>query len=170
MATGSQVAYVIDITKFDANLAGGDVKDLTFQLLTRPLYVPDAVRDYKPLIGAIRRILAEPGANLMAVRSAESLVGTYGIINVVPGADARFVCWFWDRSAVTPGLVKAARDFIAYSKEFHALKRVTAQSACKELSRFLEMVGFKVEGRFRHGMKWDGRFHNLFQLRVIGEV
>lgn len=160
----------MNIEQFDVNLAGADVKDLSFQLLSRPLFVPDPLRDYKPLLSTMRRVLQEPGTNMMAIRNSETLVGTYGLINVVPGIDGRFVCWLWDKSAVTPGTVKAVRDFIAYSKDFHALRRVTAQSACEKMNRFLELVGFKVEGRFRHGMKWDNRFCNLYQLRVIGEI
>jgi len=161
---------MIEITQFDISLTGPDVKDLSFQLLTRPLFVPDPIRDYKPLLSVMRRVLEEPGANMMAIRNNDALVGTYGLINVVPGVDGRFVCWLWEKSAVTPGAVKAVRDFIAYSKDFHALRRVTAQSACSKMNRFLELVGFKIEGRFRHGFKWDNRFSNLFQLRVIGEV
>ena len=161
----------MEITQLDTNLTGSDIKDWTFQLLSRSLFVPDAIRDYKPLLSTVRRVLDEPGTNLMAVRSDDGvLVGVYGLINVVPGHDARFVCWLWDKAAVTPGLVKSIRDFIVYSKDFHALRRVTVQSACEKLNRLLELVGFKVEGRFRHGMKWDNRFHNLYQLRVIGEI
>lgn len=160
----------MNIESFDTTLTGADVKDLSFQLLTRPLFVPDPLRDYKPLLSVMRRVLQEPGTNMMAIRNDEKLVGTYGLINVVPGVDGRFVAWLWDRSAVTPGTVKAVRDFIAYSKDFHALRRVTAQSACEKMNRFLELVGFKVEGRFRHGMKWGEKFHNMYQLRVIGEI
>lgn len=159
-----------EITQFDVNLAGPDVKDLSFQLLSRPLFVPDPIRDYKPLLTVMRRVLQEPGTNMMAIRNDEKLVGTYGLINVVPGVDARFVAWLWDKAAVTGGTVHAVRDFIAYSKDFHALRRVTAQSACEKMNRFLELVGFKVEGRFRHGYKWGEKFHNMYQLRVIGEI
>jgi len=160
----------MEIIQFDINLAGADVKDLSFQLLNRPLFVPDPIRDYKPLLVVMRRVLQEPGTNMMAIRNNDTLVGTYGLINVTPGVDGRFIAWLWDKSAVTPGTVKSVRDFIAYSKDFHALRRVTAQSACEKMNRFLELVGFKVEGRFRHGFKWGEKFHNLYQLRVIGEV
>ena len=158
------------IEQLDTNLAGSDVKDWTFQLLSRPLFVPDPIRDYKPLLTTVRRVLEEPGTNFMAIRSdsGDTLLGVYGLFNVVPGVDARFACWLWDKAAVTPGLIKALKDFVVYSKDFHALRRVTVQSACEKMNRILELVGFKVEGRFRHGFKWNGKFHNMYQLRIIG--
>jgi len=161
------------IRKLDKNLAHEDWKVLTFHLLEEPLFVPDSLKGYGPLLLALKRVVDEPLSIFMGIYNDETdeLVGAFGIINIVPEDDARFVFWCWDKSAVTHTMVKECRDLITYVKGTYKLYRITAQSATDWLTRFLqEFIGFKVEGRFRGGYKHGGKFHNLYQLRVIGEL
>lgn len=157
--------------QLDKNLAGEDMKVFAFRLLNEPLFVPDSIRDYAPLLKALKRIVEEPLSVLMgAYNASDDLVGVFGVINIVPETDARFVLWTWGKPAVTPQLIKDCRDLLTYIKGTYELRRVTAQAASEGQSRLLQTIGFKVEGRFRNGYKHAGQFHNLFQLRIIGEL
>lgn len=157
--------------KLDKNLAAVDMKAFAFRLLNEPLFVPDDIRDYAPLLKTLKRVVDEPLSVLMgSYNDSDELVGVFGVINIVPETDAMFVLWTWGKPAVTPQLVKDCRDLLTYVKGTYELRRVTAKAASEGQSRLLQTIGFKVEGRFRSGYKHGGQFHNLFQLRVIGEL
>lgn len=157
--------------KLDKNLATGDMKAFAFRLLNEPLFVPDQIKDYAPLLKVLKRIVDEPLSVLMGAYDAnDELSGVFGVVNIVPETDARFVLWTWGKPAVTPQLIKDCRDLLTYIKGTYELRRVTAQAASEGQSRLLQVIGFKVEGRFRSGYKHGGQFHNLFQLRIIGEL
>jgi len=157
--------------KLDKNLATGDMKAFAFRLLNEPLFVPDQIKDYAPLLKALKRVVDEPLSVLMgAYDASDELTGVFGVVNIVPETDARFVLWAWGKPAVTPKLIKDCRDLLTYIKGTYELRRVTAQAASEGQSRLLQVIGFKVEGRFRSGYKHGGQFHNLFQLRIIGEL
>ena len=157
--------------KLDKSLATADMKAFAFRLLNEPLFVPDSIRDYAPLLKSLKRIVEEPLSVLMGAYDAnDELVGVFGVINIVPETDARFVLWTWGKPQVTPQLIKDCRDLLTYIKGTYELRRVTAQAASEGQSRVLQAIGFKVEGRFRSGFKHGGQFYNLFQLRIIGEL
>jgi len=140
-------------------------------LLNEPLFVPDSIRAYAPLLKTLKRIVEEPLSVLMgAYNDADELRGVFGVINIVPETDARFVLWTWGKPALTHRLVRDCRDLITYVKATYGLRRVTAQAASEKQSQVLQLIGFKVEGRFRSGYKHKGQFQNLFQLRIIGEL
>jgi hypothetical protein len=157
--------------QLDKNLAGEDMKVFAFKLLNEPLFVPDSIRDYAPLLKTLKRVVEEPLSVLMgAYNDADELRGVFGVINIVPETDARFVLWTWGKPALTHHLVRDCRDLITYVKGTYELRRVTALAASEKQSQVLQLIGFKVEGRFRSGYKHKGQYHNLFQLRIIGEL
>lgn len=161
---------MISVDALEPNVASDEVKDFAFHLMNDPLFLPDYMKNYSVVIRRLKAIFAESAGPLRAIKKDGTLVGVFGVIDIIPETDARFVCWIWGTKVLTPGLVKSMRDFLSYIKQCYSLRRVTTQSACDRMCRLLELVGFKIEGRFRHGFKWGGRFSNLYQLRVIGEV
>jgi len=158
------------IDALDLNLAGNDMKALTFELVERPLFVPDAIRDYRNLLRTVRRVTEGYGAEFRAIRHDDKLVGAFGVFNIVPQTDAEFALWIWDKTGLTHQTIRNIRDILTYMKDFHGLRRVTTHSADDRHVRILELIGFKIEGRFRHGYKSGGKFHNMYQLRIIGEL
>jgi RimJ/RimL family protein N-acetyltransferase len=157
------------IDPLDKNMTGEQMKKFTYYLLNGAYACPDAIRDYTPLVKVIKRLFNEKDNVFMAITTDHGLSGVYGIINVVKGHNAQFISWFWDKEAITPGVVHNIRNFLTYCKDVYSLKRVTAETSCDKHERILGLVGFKIEGRFRHGFKWHGEFRNLIRMRIIGE-
>ena len=161
---------MIDIKPLDRNFLGEQMKSLTFHLLNGPYYCPDAVRDYNPLVKTLKRLFEEKDAVFMALLNGQTLSGVFGLVNVCRGHQAQFISWIWDKPALTPGLIKKLRDFLIYCKDVYALKRIAAQTACEKHERILNLVGFKIEGRFRNAFRWNGELRPLVMMRIIGEL
>lgn len=158
------------IDPMDKNLAGEQVKELTFHLLHDHLFAPDHVRDMTPLLKRLRAVFAEKETALFGIYDDDgNMGGVFGLSGVIKGHDATFYLWLWGK-VLTPGLIKNIRNFLTYMKDLYELKRVTTVTADDKHLALLGLIGFKVEGRFRAGFKWDGKFFQLYQLRVIGEV
>ncbi|MCK7512152.1 MAG: hypothetical protein MZV70_54340 [Desulfobacterales bacterium] len=83
------------------------MKAFAYHLLNEHLFVPDVIRDYAPLLKTLKRIVEEPLSVLAgAYDASDELVGVFGVINIVPETDARFVLWTWGKPAVTPQLIR----------------------------------------------------------------
>lgn len=159
------------IDPLDKNLAGEQVKVLTYHLLHGHLFAPDNLRDLPTLLKRLKAVFAEKESVLFGIYNDEpEMVGVFGLTDIVRGHDAQFRFWLWGKGGMTPGLIKNVRNFLTYMKDLYELKRVTTTSADERHYEVLRLIGFKVEGRFRAGFKWDGKFYQLCQLRVIGEV
>lgn len=158
------------IDPLDKNLVGDRVTEFTFHLSHDRLFAPDHLRDVPSLLRQLKAAFAEKESVLFGIFNDDAMVGVFGLTNVVKGHDAQFRLWLWGKGGLTIGLVKNIRNFLTYMKDLYGLKRVTAQTADEDHLRLLGLIGFKVEGRFRAGFKWDGKYFQLYQLRVIGEV
>ena len=161
---------MVTIKPLDRSMTGDEFKKWTFHLLNGAYACPDAIRDYTPLVKVIKRLFDEKDNVFMSIVTDHGLVGVFGIINITKGHNAQFVSWFIDKGSVTAGVVKNIRNFLTYCKDVYSLKRITAETACDKHERILGIIGFKLEGRFRHGFKWHGGFRNLVRMRIIGEL
>jgi hypothetical protein len=137
--------------------------------MNKDMALPDSMKDYKKVTAFLKRVMAEPNTVLMGAYNDDGEIGAvFGVINAEVGDEGRFIMWMWDKKVMTCGLVKAIRNYLDYIVKNLELYRVTAQTPCKKMCRFLEIVGLKCEGRFKRAFRYNGRHFTLYQYRALG--
>jgi len=156
------------IKKLDAALAGDDMRAFTFQLMNRPLFLPDIYRHYQTLTQKITELL-KTSPELWGFYAGPELVAVAGVMNIQQSHDARFLFWAWDKRALTRDSVKWLGEYLDWIMDCFQLSRVTVQTPCENLARLCRLLGFKTEGRFARGFKHGGKLYTLLQLRKLRE-
>jgi len=153
------------IKRLDTSLIGGDFRELSFQLLHKPNYLPDCLRDIKAMSEQFVYMTNASG-QFMGAYDEDKLGGFWFLGDIVPGHEATFFGWFWDRW--TLGTVKSIRAYIKRYVGEYELARVTARTPDdKVYGRMLEQIGFKLEGRFKSAWKGGGNLSTLYCYRIL---
>lgn len=149
----------------DTNLAGADMKEFSFQLLNRPLYVPDVIHSTKAVIEEATRVFStcQPYA---IDNDNGKLGGVFFVSNLYPGHECTFFLWAWGK-AITPTTVRFMRDLLDATAEEYGLFRIVAHAADKRLGDVFEHLGMTLEANLKFGYKSGGRAMTLYQYRKI---
>jgi RimJ/RimL family protein N-acetyltransferase len=158
------------VKRLDTSLVGGDFRELSYQLLHKPNYLPDCLKDIKVFTDMFSHMVNVSG-HFMGVYGGpdgDKLGGFWFLGDIVPAHEATFFAWFWDRSCYTPLVVRTIRSYIRdYVSEF-GLVRIVARTPDNDCyGRMLEHIGFKLEGRFKNAWKGGGKLSTLFQFRIL---
>jgi hypothetical protein len=102
----------------------------------------------------------------MGIYNGNGLVGTYFITDISPDHEARFLFWGWGNLGLS-GQRQQVKEYIDKTMETYRLRRVYAQTPDPKLVRYLKTLGFKDEGRFKFGFRWDGKLFTLYNLRKL---
>jgi hypothetical protein len=152
------------VKKLDTSLVGQDFRELSYQLLYKPNYLPDCLHDIKELTGSFSHMV-NVGGQFFGVYHP-SLVGFFFLADIIPSHEATFFSWFWGR--FPHGTVRFIQDYISeYSKQFGLCRIVARTPDDKKHGRILEMCGFKLEGRFKSGYRAGHKTMTLFQYRIL---
>ena len=155
------------VKRLDTSLVGGDFRELSYQLLHKPNYLPDCLKDIKVFTDMFSHMVNVSG-QFMGVYDGDKLGGFWFLGDIVPGHEATFFAWFWDKSCYTPLVVRTIRSYIRdYVSEFGLVRIVARTPDDRVYSRVLEQIGFKLEGRFAHGFRSFGKTTTLFQYRIL---
>ena len=95
--------------------------------------------------------------------------GLLGFVNIVPNYKADMVFKIWDTKIWGLGFAKELKALIKETMEKYNLKRMTTESADTKVIKFAKILGWKIEGRFKYGFKWDNKFYTLHRIRIIRE-
>ena len=87
----------------------------------------------------------------------DDFVGVYYIDNIVPGLDANAHYIFFDRRHTgREELTKQMLNYLFQEYQFHRLSINLAYYATHASKHFVQQLGFKVEGRRRSSIKFNG--------------
>ena len=152
------------VRKLDCSLTGPDFRELSYQLLHKPNYLPDCIRDLKELTNSFSFMVNKFG-EFMGIDNG-GLKGFFFIGDVVPGHEGVFFSWFWGK--FTHGDIRAIQEYLSGYSGLYGLCRIVARTADdKKHGRILEMCGMKLEGRFKSAFKSGGRLSTLYQYRRL---
>ena len=151
----------------DTSLTGSDLREFSFNLMNKPMFLPDILRDVKRVMevaSATFDVSCQPYA---LVDNSGKLGGVFYISDVVPEHEGVLYCWVWNRGVITPTTLRFVKEYIDSVAEEFILCRVVARTPDKKLCRLLRALGLKEEGRFKLGYRSGGRSHTLFQMRKL---
>lgn len=161
----------MNIEQMNTDMASADMNTLTYRLMNEKYGLPDCNRNYKKVTTLLKDAAKQSDAIFMGVYDDEGeLCGSFGITDVVPFHEGRFYMLLWDKKAMVPSTLKFVKNFVDCVAGTYDLRRIVIQTPCQRLCRVLKNAGFKVEGRFRHGYKWNDKYYTLYQLRKLKEV
>lgn len=152
------------VKKLNCSLTSDDFRELSYRLLYTPNYLPDCLRDIKELTESF--VHMTNGAGEFFGIHHDGLAGFFFLADIVPRHEATFFSWFWGK--LTSGDIRFIQDYInEYSKQFGLCRIVARTPDDKKHGRILEMIGFRLEGRFRNAYKSGGKLSVMFQYRIL---
>ena len=151
-------------TKF--NPTEDKIKALSKKLMEEPLYLSDEYRDWK----LIHKMIFESFSNKENIYyEMGNLGGLLGFVNIVPGHKADMVFKIWDKDVWGLRFAKELKILIKETMEKYGLKRMVTESADTKVVKFAKILGWKIEGRFKYGFRWNKEFFTLHRIRIIRE-
>lgn len=151
-------------TKF--NPTEEKVKALSKKLMEEPLYLSDEFRDYE----LIHKMLFNGFSNKENIYyEMGNFGGLLGFVNIVSNHKADMVFKIWDKEIWGLRFAKELKALIKETMEKYDLRRMVTESADTKVVKFAKILGWKIEGRFKYGFKWDNEFYTLHRIRIIRE-
>ena len=155
------------IKRLDATLTGSDVKEFTYRIIHTPGYLPDCLCDVKSVTDIFIRMVNTAPDIVGVYDGAGKLGGVFFLGDIVPGHEATLFSWFWGK-CFTPDTAREIKEYIDENAGVLGLARVEARTADdKKHGKLLELLGLKLEGRFKNAYKSGGKCRALFQYRKL---
>ena len=151
------------------------VGQLIKMLMTRELWTPDEWRTI-PRCHLLLSMLFPPNTIPQEVRSinlAYELADWAGMIaftSIIPGYKADVMLKYWDKKQFNHKLYREMKQLVDIVMEELNLIRLSCVTADKKMRDLaVKYFGFKVEGRFAKGFRWDGKLYTEYRLRRLRE-
>jgi RimJ/RimL family protein N-acetyltransferase len=100
----------------------------------------------------------------------DDFVGVFYMDHIVPGIDAHVHYSFFDRRQ--KGRVKLVKKMLRFAFESYGFRRLSVEIplyATYNTRKFVEEIGFKVEGRKRKGTQYKGEWFDVLQYGILRE-
>ena len=161
----------MEIRELNTSLASDDMSKFVFRLMNEKFGIQDHMHNYKRVMDVLKEKTGQNDSVFFGMYNDEDeLIGVFGATDIVDGHSGKFWMLVWNKDCVCLSAMKYIKNFLDCLAGIHDLRRIEAQTPCDKLVRILKALRFKVEGRFKNGYRWQGKFYTLYQLRKLKEV
>jgi len=138
------------------------------KLLTKRMFLVDDQRTPQIVHGIVKRCLYGSNDICNLIYEIGDFGGIIGFLNITEGGNAQVIVKPWSKDIAKLSVMKGLKRLISTVMEEFDLRRLTSDTASKQIKALAERAGMVVEGTLVQEYKWGGQYYDRYLLAKYG--